>query len=95
MQALKTACTFYGGDWTGTLEVDLDFDVWAPVWWHNPGIQDRTNQLILEFESSASMPRWINAMRLGKKYCHSNVNAIKRKKIQPNMLFMKDCLFNH
>ena len=27
MQALKTACTFYGGDWAGTLEVDLDFDV--------------------------------------------------------------------
>ena len=27
MQALKTACTFYGGDWAGTIEVDLDFDV--------------------------------------------------------------------
>ena len=79
MQALKTACTFYGGDWAGTLEVDLDFDVWAPVWRHNPGIQDRTNQLILEFESSASMPRWINAMRLGKNIVIPNVNAIKEE----------------
>lgn len=34
MQALKTACTFYGGDWAGTLEIDLDFDIWAPVWWY-------------------------------------------------------------
>ena len=31
MQALRTACTFYGGDWAGILEVDLDFDIWAPV----------------------------------------------------------------
>lgn len=79
MQALKTACTFYGGDWAGTLEVDLDFDVWAPVWCHNPGIQDRTNQLILEFESSASMPRWINAMRLGKNIVIPDVNAIREE----------------
>ena len=79
MQALKTACTFYGGDWAGTLEIDLDFDVWAPVWWYNPGIQDRTNQLILEFESSDSMSRWINAMRLGKNIVIPDVNAIKEE----------------
>lgn len=79
MQALKTACTFYGGDWAGTLEIDLDFDVWAPVWWYNPGIQDRTNQLILEFESSDSMSRWINAMRLGKNIVIPDVKAIKEE----------------
>ena len=79
MQALKTACTFYGGDWAGTLEVDLDFDVWAPVWWYNPGIQDRTNQLILEFESSDSMSRWINAMRQGKNIVIPDVNTIKEE----------------
>ena len=78
VQALKTACTFYGGDWAGTLEIDLDFDVWAPVWWYNPGIQDRTNQLILEFESSDSMSRWINAMRLGKNIVIPDVNAINK-----------------
>lgn len=79
MQAIKTACTFYGGDWAGTLEIDLDFDIWAPVWWYIPGIQDRTNQLILEFESSDSMSRWINAMRLGKNIVIPDVNAIKEE----------------
>ena len=77
MQALKTACTFYGGDWAGTIEVDLDFDVWAPVWWYNPGIQDRTNQLILEFESSDSMSRWIDVMRIGKNIVIPDVKAIQ------------------
>lgn len=79
MQALKTACTFYGGDWAGTLEVDLNLDVWAPVWWYNPGIQDRTSQLILEFEPSDSMSRWINAMRLGKNIVIPDVKAIKEE----------------
>lgn len=77
MQALKTACTFYGGDWAGTIEVDLDFDVWAPVWWYNPDIQDRTNQLILEFESSDSMSRWIDVMRIGKNIVIPDVKAIQ------------------
>ena len=66
MQALRTACTFYGGDWAGILEVDLDFDIWAPVWWYNSYIPDRTTQLILEFESLDFMPRWIEAMQHGK-----------------------------
>lgn len=77
MQTLRTACTFYGGDWAGTLEVDLDFDVWAPAWWYNPGIQDRTTQLILEFESLHFMPRWINALHQCKNIVISDVNTVK------------------
>lgn len=34
MQTLKSACTFYGGDWSGLLEIDLDLDIWTPVWWY-------------------------------------------------------------
>lgn len=26
-EALKTACQFYGGDWAGILDVDLDLDI--------------------------------------------------------------------
>lgn len=77
MQALKTSCAFYGGDWAGTIEVDLDFDVWAPVWWYNPGIQDRTTQLILEFESLHFMPRWVNALQKCKNIVITDVNAVK------------------
>ena len=77
MQALRTACTFYGGDWAGILEVDLDFDIWAPVWWYNSYIPDRTTQLILEFESLDFMPRWIEAMQHGKNIVIPDVDIIK------------------
>ena len=44
--ALIAACLFYGGDWAGILDVDLDLDVWTPLWWYtqNPEI---TQQLCL------------------------------------------------
>ena len=62
MGTLKTACDFYEGDWAGILEVDLDLGIWTPVWWHNAGTQDRTRQLMHEFEVAEFMPSWIQAM---------------------------------
>ena len=50
MQTLKVACSFYGGDWAGILEVDLDLDVWNPLWWFNMSKRDRTEHLFGEFE---------------------------------------------
>lgn len=61
-RTLKTACEFYGGDWSGILEVDLDLDIWTPVWWYNSGPHDRTKELIYEFEAAEFMPSWIKAM---------------------------------
>jgi DNA-binding SARP family transcriptional activator len=77
MQTLKSACTFYGGDWSGLLEIDLDLDIWTPVWWYNPNVQDRTKQLVFEFESFDFMPRWISSMRQGKNIVILDVNDIK------------------
>ena len=62
MQTLKTACAFYGGDWAGILEVDLDLEVWTQGWWYNPGPKDRTMQLVHEVEALEIMPTWIKAM---------------------------------
>lgn len=80
IQTLKTACTFYGGDWAGILEVDLDFDVWEPIWWYNPGIQDRTTQLVLEYETAAIMPTWISAMKQGKNLVIPDVSVTKEER---------------
>lgn len=62
MGTLKTACDFYGGDWAGILEVDLDLGIWTPVWWYNTKQRDRTKALIHEFEATELMPSWIQAM---------------------------------
>lgn len=61
-KTLKTACAFYGGDWSGILEVDLDLDLWTPVWWYKAGDHDRTKELMYEFEAAEFMPSWIKAM---------------------------------
>lgn len=62
MGTLKTACDFYEGDWAGILEVDLDLGIWTPVWWYNPSGNNRTRQLMHEFEAAEFMPSWIQAM---------------------------------
>lgn len=80
MQTLKTACTFYGGDWAGILEVDLDLDVWTPVWWYNPGVKDRTTQLMHEFETAAVMRSWIKSMEQGKSIIIPDVGVVKESR---------------
>jgi len=42
MMAMQTACDFYGADWCGFLEVDLDLGLWTPYWWHNIRPDDKT-----------------------------------------------------
>ena len=47
--ALQTACDFYGADWCGFLEVDLDLGLWTPYWWHNIRPDDKTQDLLESF----------------------------------------------
>ncbi len=77
MQTLRVACDFYGGDWAGILEVDLDLDVWTPVWWHNTGLKDRTLQFMHEFETAAFMPSWISSMEHNQPIILPDVTVIR------------------
>lgn len=75
IKTLKTACAFYGADWVGILEVDLDLEVWTPGWWYNPGPKDMTMQLINEIESMDIMPIWIKAMQNSQPIIIPDVTA--------------------
>lgn len=77
IQTLKTACDFYGGDWAGILEVDLELDVWTPVWWYNINATDRTLQLMHEFEVAQFMPSWIQAMQHNEPIILPDISVIK------------------
>lgn len=63
MMAMQTACEFYGADWCGFLEVDLDLELWTPYWWHNVSPEDKTMDLLEEFGSAANLYRWVRAMK--------------------------------
>lgn len=63
VHVLETACNFYGGDWAGFLDVDLDLNLWTPYIWYNKSPEDQTELLIHEFESSEFLYRWVTAMK--------------------------------
>lgn len=76
IHTLKTACEFYGGDWAGIMSVDLDLDIWTPVWWYNTSDRDRTRELIHEFEAAEFMPGWIRAMERNQPIMVPDAGAV-------------------
>lgn len=65
-ETLKVVCRFYGGNWAGILDVDLELDIWTPLWWYNRDGKDRTKELFRDFEIAKSMPNWLDALSSGK-----------------------------
>ena len=60
---LKMVCEFYGGDWAGVMDIDMDTCLWRPVcWFRAGGATDRTRELISGLEDAEVVPRWLEAM---------------------------------
>lgn len=62
MSALKVGADFYGGDWCGIIEGDLEMEAWAPVLWYDVDTQGMTETNFHELEETGSMDRWIKAL---------------------------------
>lgn len=77
-ETLKAACLFYGGDWAGILDVDMELDVWTPLWWFNASSNDETTALFGEFELVKYMPNWIKSLQTGSPICIMDVKAVQR-----------------
>ena len=78
LQTLKVACEFYGGNWAGILEIDVELDVWNPLWWVNMENQDNTENLFNEFEFAKHVPTWTKAMREGTAVLIENAKNVKK-----------------
>lgn len=78
MQTLKVACSFYGGNWAGILEVDLEMDVWNPLWWFSMSKRDKTLQLFGEFELAKFMPNWVQALKAGTPVIIRNAKEVQK-----------------
>lgn len=79
IETLKTACRFYGGNWAGILDVDLELDVWSPLWWVNMGSIDRTMKLFQEFEIAKFMPNWVKALSEGTPIIISDAKTVQHE----------------
>lgn len=59
---LKTVCDFYGGDWSGVMDIDMDTCLWRPVcWFRAGGANDTTLERLSGFEDAEviSIILWI------------------------------------
>ena len=74
---LRMFCDFHQGDWAGILFADLDYAIWKPHWWYNPGCKDRTNELVEGFQSSVGLERWIQCVRDREVLVLKDVETIK------------------
>ena len=74
---MKAACDFYGADWCGILEVDLDLGIWTPSMWYNPAFTDKTMDLLAEFEAAEPMRTWVRVMQENGSIVIPDIEKVK------------------
>lgn len=74
---LRTVCDFYGADWAGILDVDLELDIWTPLWWHNTHSRDHTTELFQQYDIAKFMPNWAKSLKDGTPVVVPNTKAIQ------------------
>lgn len=62
MGALMEGCDFYDGDWCGIIEGDLEMGAWCPTIWFDKDTGGMTPTNFHDFEDTAALDRWINAL---------------------------------
>lgn len=62
-KALAAACAFYGADWAGIIELDLELNIWACGWWHNTDPKVKELEKLQEFENLMIMPSIVDAIK--------------------------------
>ena len=88
-QTLKTACTFYGGDWAGLVTVDFDINIWSLLWWYNPRDNDKTRQYLRQLESSAYLNRWLHSMEDNSPIVVPDTELVREKSPEEYALYQR------
>lgn len=77
-KALAAACEFYGADWAGVIELDLDLSIWTPGWWYNADPKIKELQKFQEFENLVFMPSIVEAINRQKPILISDIDDIQK-----------------
>lgn len=75
---MATACEFYGADWAGIIELDLELNIWTNGWWHNTDPQIKSLQKLQEFENLMVMPSIVEAIKKQKPIIITDVDDIMK-----------------
>ncbi len=61
---LKAVCDFYGGDWAGIMDIDIDTRIWRPLHWtYAEGTVDKMKERLNGLEDAEPIPRWIKSVK--------------------------------
>lgn len=75
---LKTVCDFYGGDWSGVMDIDMDTCLWRPVcWFRAGGANDTTLERLSGLEDAEVMPRWLESMKSASPIVLTDTSEIR------------------
>ena len=75
---LKTVCDFYGGDWSGVMDIDMDTCLWRPVcWFRAGGANDTTLERLSGLEDAEVMPRWLESMKSASPILLTDTSEIR------------------
>ncbi len=77
-KSLVVACEFYGADWAGIIEFDLELNLWTNGWWHNTDPQIKSLQKLQEFENLMVMPSIVEAIKKQKPIIITDVDDIMK-----------------
>lgn len=61
-KTLIAAAEFYGGDWCGIIEGDLEMEAWCPVLWYDCETGGMTETRFRDLEEFTSFERWVKAL---------------------------------
>lgn len=75
-KALTAACVFYGADWAGIIELDLELNIWASGWWHNTDPNVKELEKLQEFENLMVMPSIVDAIKKQKPIIIQDIEDI-------------------
>ena len=75
---LKTVCDFYGGNWTGIMDIDTDTRIWRPLFWsYADGVEDKMLERLNGLEDAEPIPRWIDSVHSATPIVLTDISTIK------------------
>ncbi len=89
VQTLKTACSFYGADWAGIIELDLDLGLTTTGWWYNADPSVTKLKRMNEFENLFPMETWLDSIKNGYPIIIEDVATITKTSPQEYPIYKR------
>lgn len=78
IHTLKTACGFYGADWAGIIELDLELGLTTTGWWYNADPSVTRLKRMNEFENLYPMQTWLDSIKNGNPIIIEDVATVAK-----------------